>query len=70
MFTNNGSLCGTPESNRTSYVNYTPIKTILDSAMSPGMQDVGEKRGTLGRQISKYRNREAVKSKQANTTEP
>ena len=69
MFTNNGSLCGMPESNRTSYVNYTPIKTILDSAMSPGTQDVG-RRGTLGRQISKYRNRDAMKSKQANTTQP
>lgn len=42
MFTNNGSLCGTPESNTTSYVNYTSIKTLLDFAMSPDTQDVGK----------------------------
>ena len=70
MFTNNGSLCGTPESNTTSYVNYTSIKTLLDFAMSPDTQDVGKKRGALGRQMSKYRNRDAMKGNQDNTTQP
>ena len=70
MFTNNGSVCGTPESNTTSYVNYTSIKTHLDSLISPDTQDVGKKRGALGRQMSKYRNRHAMKSNQDNTTQP
>ena len=69
MFTNNGSSCGIPESNTTSYVNYICIKTILDSVRSPGTQGVGKERGALGRRMSKYRNREAMRSKQDNTTQ-
>ena len=59
--------CGTPESDIMLYVNYRPIKTILDYVMSPCTQDAGKRRGALNRQMSEYSNREAIKGKRDNT---